>query len=72
MEIVGVLSERRPDRLVLGNGIQVFLTKSVSLKHIAVGTSLMISYTTRDGEKLAHRIQPKPDWLLESAACLGI
>ncbi len=72
MEIVGVLSERRPDRLVLGNGIQVFLTDGVSLKHIAVGTSLMISYTTRDGEKLAHRIQPKPDWLLESAACLGI
>lgn len=72
MEIVGVLSERRPDRLILGNGIHIFLTEGVPIKHIAVGTSLMINYTTRDGKKLAHRIQPKADWLLESAACLGI
>lgn len=72
MEIVGVLSERRPDRLILGNGIQIFLTEGVSLKHITVGTSVMISYTARNGKKLAHRIQPRPDWLLDSAACLGI
>lgn len=72
MEIVGVLSERRPDRLILGNGIQIFLTEGVSPKLITVGTSVMISYTTRNGKKLAHRIQPRPDWLLDSAACLGI
>jgi hypothetical protein len=55
--IVGILQERYPDRIVLRDGTQVFLTAKLAAAEFAIGSSLTVAYTVKkDGRKMADNI----------------
>jgi hypothetical protein len=48
-EIVGILQERHPHHIVLGNGILISLRAGVSANHVAIGRSFTANCTVLDG-----------------------
>ena len=64
--VVGILRERHSDHIVLSNGTAIFLLDGVSADHVAIGRSLTVTCTVRDGRMLATTIWLNPDWLLDA------
>jgi hypothetical protein len=70
--LVGILRERHSDHIVLSNGTTIFLLDGVSADHVAIGRSLTVTYTVRDGRTLATAIRLNPDWLLDALDAVSL
>ncbi len=55
--IVAKLLERHSDHIALSDHSQIFLRDGLSVDHLDLGTSLTVSYTVRDGKKVAESIR---------------